>query len=556
MNTLSIFSLTENNLFSIILFAIGGLGLFLFGINLMSESLKKLAGGKIKILIQKTTSNTFKAILVGIAITVAIQSSSATTVIVVGLISAGLMTLTAGIGVMLGANIGTTITAFIIGIGVADYALPIIFIGAFLVVFINKRRWVLTGKTILGFGLLFLGLEFMGTGLKELATFPFFINIIATLSSHWILGLFTGISLTAIMQSSSAFIGILQKLFATGSIPLVVAIPILLGSNIGTTVTALIASLSGNREAKQAAVGNLIFKTIGTALFLIFLKPATSLFQLLEIKVFGPNNMLTLAIVHLVFNVTTTFILYFFIKYIIKIIRKIIPDTPVGDADYISAKFLNDDLLEKSPVLALESSRLSIIDMSKVAIRMIDCAAAYLNENNDNHFQKCVKLEDQMDVYNHLIHDYLMQLHTENFNDEESVNQAIYIDTIRDFERIGDHSINLVEFFQDRYNVGIITDETTLKNLNYFFEQINHQVNYAAKAFENRDKKTASKIIKLEEEIDTLERIYRKAQLNAIDSSNILSDIHYVDILSNLERISDHCCNIAENIIDPYYMKK
>lgn len=556
MNTLSIFSLTENNLFSIILFAIGGLGLFLFGINLMSESLKKLAGGKIKILIQKTTSNTFKAILVGIAITVAIQSSSATTVIVVGLISAGLMTLTAGIGVMLGANIGTTITAFIIGIGVADYALPIIFIGAFLVVFINKRRWVLTGKTILGFGLLFLGLEFMGTGLKELATFPFFINIIATLSSHWILGLFTGISLTAIMQSSSAFIGILQKLFATGSIPLVVAIPILLGSNIGTTVTALIASLSGNREAKQAAVGNLIFKTIGTALFLIFLKPATSLFQLLEIKVFGPNNMLTLAIVHLVFNVTTTFILYFFIKYIIKIIRKIIPDTPVGDADYISAKFLNDDLLEKSPVLALESSRLSIIDMSKVAIRMIDCASAYLNENNDNHFQKCVKLEDQMDVYNHLIHDYLMQLHTENFNDEESVNQAIYIDTIRDFERIGDHSINLVEFFQDRYNVGIITDETTLKNLNYFFEQINHQVNYAAKAFENRDKKTASKIIKLEEEIDTLERIYRKAQLNAIDSSNILSDIHYVDILSNLERISDHCCNIAENIIDPYYMKK
>ncbi|HKM30018.1 MAG TPA: Na/Pi symporter, partial [Bacilli bacterium] len=198
MNTLSIFSLTENNLFSIILFAIGGLGLFLFGINLMSESLKKLAGGKLKILIQKTTSNTFKAILVGIAITVAIQSSSATTVIVVGLISAGLMTLTAGIGVMLGANIGTTITAFIIGIGVADYALPIIFIGAFLVVFINKRRWVLTGKTILGFGLLFLGLEFMGTGLKELATFPFFINIIATLSSHWILGLFTGISLTAI----------------------------------------------------------------------------------------------------------------------------------------------------------------------------------------------------------------------------------------------------------------------------------------------------------------------------------------------------------------------
>lgn len=161
MNILSIFSLTENNLLSIIFFAVGGLGLFLFGINLMSDSLKKLAGSKLKILIQKTTSNTFKAILVGILITVVIQSSSATTVIVVGLISAGLMTLTQGIGVMLGANIGTTITAFIIGLNVSDYALPIIFVGAFLIIFINKHRWNLSGETILGFGILFLGLEFM-----------------------------------------------------------------------------------------------------------------------------------------------------------------------------------------------------------------------------------------------------------------------------------------------------------------------------------------------------------------------------------------------------------
>ncbi len=556
MNILSIFSLTENNLLSIIFFAVGGLGLFLFGINLMSDSLKKLAGSKLKILIQKTTSNTFKAILVGILITVVIQSSSATTVIVVGLISAGLMTLSQGIGVMLGANIGTTITAFIIGLNVSDYALPIIFVGAFLIIFINKHRWNLSGETILGFGILFLGLEFMGTGLKELANFPFFTKIIETLSNHWILGVFTGASLTALIQSSSAFIGILQKMFSTGTIPLVAAIPILFGSNIGTTVTALIASLSGNRESKQAAVGNLIFKILGTVLFLIFLKPFTTLFELLEANVFGESNMLTLAIVHLIFNVITTFILFFFIKYLIKVIKKIIPDTPVGDEEYISAKFLNEELLVKSPILALESSRLSIIDMSKVAIRMIDCAHKYLNENNDNYFLKCMMLEDQMDVFNHLIHDYLMQVHTENFSDEESINQAIYIDTIRDLERIGDHSVNLVEFFQDRYNVGVITDETTLNNLNYFFEQINYQVNHAAEAFEKRDKKVASQIIKLEEEIDTLERRYRKAQLNAIDSSNILNDIHYVDILSNLERISDHCCNIAENIIDPYYMKK
>lgn len=556
MNFLSIFSLSNDSLTTIIFFALGGLGLFLFGLTIMSDSLKSLAGSKLKMLIKKTTNTTFKAILVGILITFVIQSSSATTVIVVGLISAGLMTLSQGIGVMLGANIGTTITAFIIGLNVSDYALPIIFIGSFLCVFINLQKWNLSGSVILGFGLLFLGLEFMGTGLKGLVNYPFFTKMITILSENWFLGILTGTFLTALIQSSSAFIGILQKLFATGVIPLAAAIPVLFGSNIGTTITALIASLSGSREAKQAAIGNLIFKIIGTIIFTILLIPVTKLFTLLQDKVFGESNMLTLAFVHLLFNVVTTFILYFFVNKLIIVIKKIIPDETKGGNEYISARFLNEDLLEASPVLALESARLSIIDMSKVAVKMITCASNYLNENNEDYYNTCIDLEEQMDVYNHLIHDYLMQLHSEHLNTKESINQAIYIDTIRDLERIGDHSVNLVEFFQDRYKMGVVTDGETLENLNYYFSKILDQVNSSAIAFEKSDKKIAFKIINVEEEVDTLERKYRKAQLNSINRLEILNDIHYVDILSNLERVSDHCCNIAENVIDPYYMKR
>lgn len=555
MQSLSIFLPVDTNPTTIIFMALGGLGIFLFGLNIMSGSMKSLAGERLKLLIKKTTDTTFKAILVGTVITCLIQSSSATTVIVVGLICAGLMNLTQAVGVMLGANIGTTITAFIIGLDIADYALPIIFIGSILVVFINRRKINISGMAIMGFGMLFLGLEFMGVSLKQVSTLPFFENMITTLSDHWALSLFTSTVLTALIQSSSAFIGILQKLYSTGAIPLVAAIPMIYGANIGTTVTALIASASGNRESKQAAFANLLFKSIGVVIFLILLKPITSLSTIVANSI-GPNNSLVLAIIHTIFNITTTIVIGLLLKPLTKLIKKVIPDKAKSSSS-ISAYNLNVELLETSPILALTSAKKCICDMSNLVLEMFSLTKKYFNSKDETSFNEVMALEDDVDMYDHLIHDYIMQLHTEHLNTSESIKQAIYLDTIRDFERIADHATNLAEFYKDRFDSGVKTSIELLKMLNDFIDVIATQIQTSCQAFETKDHALAEKVIVTENNVDDMEKKYRKAQLLLIQKEIMdTNDIHYVDILSNLERISDHCCNIAENIIDPYYMRR
>ena len=555
MQSLSIFLPVDTNPTTIIFMALGGLGIFLFGLNIMSGSMKSLAGERLKLLIKKTTDTTFKAILVGTVITCLIQSSSATTVIVVGLICAGLMNLTQAVGVMLGANIGTTITAYIIGLDIADYALPIIFIGSILVVFINRRKINISGMAIMGFGMLFLGLEFMGVSLKQISNLPFFENMITTLSDHWALSLFTSTILTALIQSSSAFIGILQKLYSTGAIPLVAAIPMIYGANIGTTVTALIASASGNRESKQAAFANLLFKTIGVVIFLILLKPITSLSTIVANSI-GPNNSLVLAIIHTIFNITTTIVIGLLLKPLTKLIKKIVPDKTKSSSS-ISAYNLNVELLETSPILALTSAKKCICDMSNIVLEMFSLTKKYFNSKDEASFNEVMALEDDVDMYDHLIHDYIMQLHTEHLNTSESIKQAIYLDTIRDFERIADHATNLAEFYKDRFDSGVKTSIELLNMLNDFIDVIATQIQTSCQAFETKDHALAEKVIVTENKVDDMEKKYRKAQLLLIQKEIMdTNDIHYVDILSNLERISDHCCNIAENIIDPYYMRR
>lgn len=553
---LSIFELANNSLSTILFFALGGLGLFFYGMHLMSSSLKNIAGPKLKIIVQKTTSTPFKAMLVGLFITLVGQSSSATSVIVISLMSAGLLSFTQAVPILLGANIGSTITAFIIGINLTDYSLPIVFIGAIIVSFIAKRKVKESGNLILGIGVLFLGLDLMGTGLKQFGEMEFFENMIATLSNVKILGFFTGVVLTAIIQSSAAFIGILQKLYEAGVIPLATTIPLILGANIGTTITGILACLGSNYEAKKAAVSNVIFKLVGAVFFLILLNPITSLTLKINNALFGEtNNMLMLALIHMAYNIFTTAFVLIFLKYFIKLINKVLPEKDIHSD--ISAKLLNYELLKESPVLALESARRSIIDMSKLSHEMIVYAKMYLNENNIEYYNHCFELEDKVDTYNHLIHDYLMQLHTDSISTRQSIFQAIYIDTIRDLERIGDHATNLIEFMNDRYEQKIEMDEITSSNLNNFFDIIVKQVTNSINAFEHQDADLAHEIMKTETYVDTLERKYRQLQLTNIDKSkSILYDIHYVDILSNLERVSDHCNNIAENIIDPFYMKK
>lgn len=554
---LSIFKLANSNIVTILSFALGGLGLFFYGMNIMSSSLKNLAGKRLKKLIQKTTNNPIKAMFVGLLITILTQSSSATSVIVIGLIGAGLMGFAEAIPVLLGANIGATITSFIIGLNLVDYALPIVFIGVIMIIFISKKYTIKeSGGIILGLGLLFLGLDLMGTGLKEFEKMDFFTKLITTLSNNKILGFGLGTVLTALIQSSSAFIGILQKLYEGGSLPLDLTIPLILGANIGTTITGLIAALSSNHDGKKTAVSNFLFKLFGAIVFLILLSPITKLTTLVNGLLFKEEiNMLMLAFIHMFYNIVTTALVFIFLKSFIKLINKLFPDKVVHSD--ISATRLNVELLKSSPILALESARRSIIDMSKLSFIMIKEANKYLTDNDDKHYNYCFELEDKVDMYNHLIHDYLMQLHSETLSNDQSIYQAIYLDTIRDFERIGDHATNLVEFLKDRYDQDIEMDEITYSNLSNYFNLIVEQVEDAINGFEKLDSQCAKRIMDREAYIDTLERNYRQIQLANLDKSkSILYDIHYVDILSNLERVSDHCNNIAENIVEPFDMKK
>jgi len=534
-------------------FIFGGLGLFLFGLSQMSDSLKNIAGNRLRGVIEKTTNTPIKAVLTGIIMTVLMQSSSGTTVIVISLITAGLMTLPQAIGVIMGSNIGTTVTAFIVGLKIEQLALPIIGVGALMVFFFTKRKVKLLGHVLVGFGMLFFGLQVMGSAFGVITIKPWFVTIMNSMESNVAFSILTGTFLTAIVQSSSAVIGVLQGLYETGQVPIAVSLGILLGSNIGTTITAMLASFGGNRQAKQAALSHLLFNFFGTILFLLIFGPFTNLISLIEARFFEPNAKMTIAVAHIFFNVLTTFILLFFIKQQVWLINKILPIKSVSTA----LGNLNEDLLRTSPVLALSASKKCIVEMGWLTKEIIVQAQNYFNDDNEQYYEKCLQLENLIDTYDHEVHDYLIQLRTDNLDAHLGINQAIYMDAIRDFERIGDHAINLIEFFKSRYQTNVKTPESFADNINYYFAKVIEQTDAAVRAFDSKDVNIAKQMLVLEEEIDTLERKYRNQQLALIGDGNLTLDgIHIVDILSNLERIGDHCVNIAQNVIDPHYINR
>lgn len=547
----SIFQPESGDLFGILSVVLGGLGIFLFGLDLMSKSLKKLAGSKMKMLIAKATSSPFVGMITGCIITILIQSSSGTTVIVVGLISAGLMNLSQAIGVIMGAGIGTCVTAFLIGLDLSKYSFLLAAVGAFLVFFIASRKVKLSGNIIFGFGIIFIGLELMSNGLAPIADAAWFTRLMTSFENVPILGLVTGTLLTALVQSSGATIGILQSLYQNQAIALAGALPIMIGCNIGTTSTALIASLGGSREAKQSALANFLFKFFGALLFMILLKPYTALFTWVDSLLHGPA-MMTVALSHLFFNVCTALILSFLIKPFTKFIQWLLPAKTTQSTTMVDR--LNEDLLSSSPTLALESARGCILDMGALAKQMVVLSHKYLNENQPSYYESVTNLEEEVDYYDHKLHDYLMQLRTTDLDVAISIRQTMYLDTISDIERIGDQCTNIIEFLYNRYDMDVAWEEDTKQNLNDFFDKIDTQVTNALEAFRQNSTELAEEVIALEQIVDTLERTYRHKQLSFIGNGEVSkTDIHFVDILSNLERISDHCENIAQNITDPYY---
>lgn len=527
---------------------IGGLGIFLFGIKYMGDGLQAAAGDRLRVILDRFTTNPFMGVLAGMFITVLIQSSSGTTALTVALVSAGFMKLRQAIGVIMGANIGTTVTAFIIGIDIGAYALPIIGAGAVLLFFFKKKIINAAGQILFGFGGLFFGLELMSTGMKPLRTLESFQELMVNLSDTPILGVVVGTVFTLIVQSSSATIGILQQLFADGAINLKAALPVLFGDNIGTTITAVLAAIGTSIAARRAAAVHVLFNIIGTIIFMIILGPFTKLISYLQTSL-DLNPEMTIAFAHGTFNVTNTLIQFPFIAGLAWIVTKLIP----GEDTYVdaTAKHLNPTFIQRSPSIALGQAKQEIKRMGEYAVDMMNEASLFLNQKDRKHASLAMQYEEAINRLDRAITEYLVDLSTKSLSEPESEEHNRLIDTIRDIERVGDHTENIIELLELRLSKKVGLSDDAIEELNVMFQLTIDTYKTAIEALIKNDKELAHTVLNREKEIDRMERDLRKSHINRLNERLCTGDsgVIFVDIASNLERIGDHSVNIAEAVL-------
>lgn len=527
---------------------LGGLGIFLFGIKAMGEGLQMSAGDRLRDILDKFTTNPVMGVLAGMVVTVLIQSSSGTTVITVGLVSAGFMNLRQAIGVIMGANIGTTVTAFIIGIDIGAFALPILAIGSFLLFFFKNKKVHYFGQVLFGFGGLFFGLELMSEGMKPLRDLQTFHELTLSMSDNAILGVIVGTLFTLVVQSSSATVGILQGLFADGLVTLDAALPVLFGDNIGTTITAILASLGASVAAKRAALSHVIFNVIGTIIFLIFLTPFTAFMELIQSSL-GLNEKMTIAFAHGTFNFTNTLIQLPFIGALAWIVTKIIP----GEDSFIDYKVkqLDPMFIEQSPSIALGAAKEEVIRMGKLAIRGLEESKNYIETGQGKYRDTALQLEDAINNLDHKITDYLVKLSSASLLEHESKLHNLLLDTVRDIERVGDHFENIVELGEYQQNNKVKLSDYAKEDIHQMFTLAISSVNEVIEALDQNDKKKAELVLNKEEDIDSMERKLRKKHIIRVNEGvcDGQAGVVFVDTVINLERIGDHAVNIAQGIL-------
>jgi phosphate:Na+ symporter len=527
---------------------LGGLGIFLYGIKTMGDGLQKSAGDKLRDILDRFTTNPIMGVLAGIIVTILIQSSSATTVITVGLVSAGFMTLRQAIGVIMGANIGTTVTAFIIGIDIGEYALPIIAAGAILLFFFKNKKIHNLGQIVFGFGALFYGLELMSGGMKPLRSLEAFHELTVNMSSNPILGVVVGTLFTVIVQSSSATIGILQGLHAEDLINLEAALPVLFGDNIGTTITAVLAAIGASVAARRAAATHVLFNLIGTTLFLILLKPFTALIHTIQ-DALSLNPEMTIAFAHGIFNSTNTLIQLPFVGLLAIIVTKLIPGED-AIVEYKS-KHLDPIFIEQSPSIALGQAKEEVLRMGQFAVRGLEETKQFLDTKSQKHSEAACQLEEAINNLDRKITDYLVDLATSSLSEHESEEHTTLMDTVRDIERIGDHFENIVELAEYQIANKVKMTNTAMEDLDVMFKLTISTVQEALQALDQGDKEAAKTVVEKEEKIDKMERQLRKQHILRLNEGACTGQagIVFVDIISNLERIGDHAVNIAEAVL-------
>ena len=544
----------------------GGIGMFLYGMNTMADGMQRSAGGKMKKLLGYLTSNRLLAIIVGAVITAIIQSSGATTVMVVGFVNAGLMTLVQAVGVIMGAKIGTTITAWIVSLGqLGDaakvmnpsfYAPFLIGIGAFVILFSKKDKVKNAGEIIVGIGLLFEGLTFMSSSIAPYTDAPIFSQAFQIVGSNPFLGILIGIIVTAVLQSSSASVGILQTLALNGVVTTNAAIYITLGQNIGSCVTALISSAGTTRTAKRAAcmhilfniAGALLFGTVGFILFSIYPALAAHNITSVEISVF-----------HTFFNITCTLVMFPFANLLVKISGLIVRENEKQDdfaeleaKDAVAAEIARhfDSRLLGQPSVAVETAKNEVIAMGNLALDNIKYAAEATQKNDQTMVDKVYEIEHKVDLYEKYLTDFLIKVNNLSITQEQHLLVKNLFHAIIDIERVSDHAENIAELAKYKIEHQIIFSEKGTQELNQLWDKVVHCFEEAVKARGTGSRQAIQNVLRIEDEVDDLEEELRNKHIERLSAGLCIpsNGVVFLDILSNLERMSDHANNIVDCI--------
>ena len=524
----------------IVISLLGGLGLFLYGMKLMSDGLENVAGEKLKGILEKITSNKVIGVLVGTIVTAIIQSSSATTVMVVSFVNAGLMTLTQATGVILGSNIGTTITAQMVSFNLEVIAPIFIGVGAIVMIGAKRKKVKDLAYIALGFGILFMGMGLMSASLKPVSELDIFNNFILLVANNPILGVLIGMLMTAILQSSSATTGILVALGASGNIDMNVAFPIVLGCNIGTCITAILAGLTANRTAKKAALLHLFFNIFGTIIFLPFSDKVVMIVQYLT-----PDSVARqIANAHTIFNIVITILILPISKYFVNLVNKILPDS--GNVMMCGAIYLDKKLLE-TPVVAITQVVKETIRMAQIARNNFQLAMQSFFYGKDEDIKSVYENENIINTLEKEITEYLIAISQHNLPEENAELISEVYHTINDIERIGDHAENIVELAINKFNNNIELSNEALKEIEEISNVTLESLDIAIKCFKEKECKDNIIVNEIEERIDKLEKSFRNNNIIRLNSKQCYANagVMFFDLLSNLERIGDHANNIA-----------
>lgn len=525
----------------------GGLGLFLFGIRTMGDGLENAAGAKLKRMLEVLTGNRFLAVLVGFVVTAIIQSSTATTVMVVGFVNAGMMSLAQAVGVIMGANIGTTVTSLLIALNFSSVAAASVLVGVILMLASKKTVVKNLGAIFTGFGLLFLGIDMMSDSMAPLRDSAGFMNFIVTVSEsplRPLFGIILGIVMTAVLQSSSASVGVLQTLAMQGLVPLKFSVFVLFGQNIGTCLTALFSTVGAKKNSKRAAVIHLLFNLIGTGIFILIalLTPYVEWIEKLS-----PDPMAQIAISHIVFNIVSTVVMFPFAKALVKLSCLLVPGKDDSESE-MHCKFIDDRLLNTPPFAVMQVSK-EVARMAKLARDNFETSAHALINRSDKDLDKVMENEEIINYLNHHITSYLVKLNALDITDSDSDYIARVFHAINDIERVGDHAINLAEAAQHNVGEGLKFSDPAREELNQLCGSVVTLLERSMAAFDNQSLSDdeAKELSDLEEHIDDLTLECQDSHIFRLNRKecNTEAGMLYLNTITDFERVGDHAINIA-----------